>query len=221
VDGGRLGFVGVAVSQGRSLDVRGAAGWVGLGCETAGYELCVGAVAAAVRGDSRVCWPASVSGGGFKFECGFCFPRGGAKATMLPVTLIAACPQLAVHSPSGIQRRCNLESTTLKNVLLTLVVWAAVAWLGASAGAEDWPMYGRDGSRNAVSPEKNPPTDFQAEIHDDAGKITAQARNVKWHADLGGLAFSFGSAVVSAAWCGSAPITRGIATRASRRTWGA
>ena len=94
-------------------------------------------------------------------------------------------------------RRCNLESTNLKNAFLTLVVWAAITWLGASAPAEDWPMYGRDGSRNAVSPEKNPPTDFQTEIHDNAGKVTTQARNVKWHADLGGTAYSFGSPVVS------------------------
>jgi outer membrane protein assembly factor BamB len=41
----------------------------------------------------------------------------------------------------------------------------------------DWPMFGRDGTRNAVSPEKDPPTSWYVE-----GK---RRTNIKWEADLG------------------------------------
>jgi len=41
--------------------------------------------------------------------------------------------------------------------------------------ADDWPMFGRDHSRNPVSPEKNPPLDW----NDKTGK------NIKWRAEVG------------------------------------
>ena len=44
---------------------------------------------------------------------------------------------------------------------------------------EDWPMRGRDWTRNAVSPEKNPPIDW--EIDDRNGN----SRNILWSAKLG------------------------------------
>ena len=41
----------------------------------------------------------------------------------------------------------------------------------------DWPMFGRDGTRNAVSDERNPPLRWQ---------VDGKARlNIKWAADLG------------------------------------
>jgi outer membrane protein assembly factor BamB len=55
----------------------------------------------------------------------------------------------------------------------------------AMAPAEDWPMWGRDQTRNMVSPEKNAPTDWQVEVKDDKGKIVKLARNIKWSARLG------------------------------------
>jgi hypothetical protein len=45
-----------------------------------------------------------------------------------------------------------------------LPLFASVCAIAIFAGcltptlADDWPMRGRDGTRNAVSPEKNPPT---------------------------------------------------------------
>jgi len=46
--------------------------------------------------------------------------------------------------------------------------------------AADWPMLGRDGTRNAVSPEKNPPLEWSID----------KSRNIKWKARLGYRTFS-------------------------------
>ena len=40
----------------------------------------------------------------------------------------------------------------------SLVVTVSAA---ADTIADDWPMYGRDRTHNAVSPERNPPTDWE------------------------------------------------------------
>ena len=57
--------------------------------------------------------------------------------------------------------------------------------------AEDWPMFGRDGTRNAVSPETGPPTEWAVSFPD--GREAD--RNVRWKADLGNT--SCGSPIVS------------------------
>ena len=46
--------------------------------------------------------------------------------------------------------------------------------------AEDWPMFGRDTTRNAVSPEKNAPIEWDVKT----------GRNIKWTARLGGITVS-------------------------------
>ncbi|MEX0728195.1 MAG: PQQ-binding-like beta-propeller repeat protein [Planctomycetaceae bacterium] len=51
--------------------------------------------------------------------------------------------------------------------------------------AADWPVWGRDVTRNPVSPEKNPPTDWDINT----------GRNVKWSAKLGSQ--SFGTPIVA------------------------
>jgi outer membrane protein assembly factor BamB/precorrin-6B methylase 2 len=67
-----------------------------------------------------------------------------------------------------------------------LIVALVLSFAAAEcARADDWPMYGRDATRNPVSPEKNPPTDWQIETKDEAGKVSAPAKNVKWQAALG------------------------------------
>ncbi len=53
--------------------------------------------------------------------------------------------------------------------------------------AGDWPMMGRDASRNAVSPEKNPPLSWQIEVLHDTGRVMKAAVNVKWQAQLGSI----------------------------------
>src|SRR5215468_1651193 len=59
----------------------------------------------------------------------------------------------------------------------------------APARAADWPMFGRDGTRNAVSPEKHPPARWQTEERDN-GFLVRPAWNIKWEAQLGSSAFA-------------------------------
>ena len=62
-----------------------------------------------------------------------------------------------------------------------------LACLNTSLSAADWPMLGRDATRNPISAEKNPPTDW------DVGKLDRKAgnfhggRNIKWQAKLGSM----------------------------------
>lgn len=56
-------------------------------------------------------------------------------------------------------------------------------FLGATAYAEDWPMFGRNQSRNAVSPERDPPTIWHGDR--DGGKIVGEDKNILWTAPLG------------------------------------
>src|SRR5262245_66265186 len=74
------------------------------------------------------------------------------------------------------------------------VVISSLAWLaiGVQARAADWPMLGRDGTRNPVSPEKDSPVWFQVP---QAGERKVPARNIKWQAPLGTV--TFGDVVVS------------------------
>jgi len=64
-------------------------------------------------------------------------------------------------------------------------VACAILASGLPARAEDWPAYGRDRTRNPVSPERNAPTDWDV----------AEGRNVKWKQALGSC--TFGSPVVA------------------------
>lgn len=63
------------------------------------------------------------------------------------------------------------------SLIAALVLVPAVA-------ADDWPMLGRDRSRNAVSPEKDPPLWWQVPQAD----RNIPAKNIKWQASLGGRA---------------------------------
>ena len=65
--------------------------------------------------------------------------------------------------------------------------------------ADDWPMFGRNQTRNAVSPEKNPPTWWQPEERDKEDKILKPSKNIRWSADLhgpGGHGTTYGDPVV-------------------------
>src|SRR5262245_56985216 len=63
---------------------------------------------------------------------------------------------------------------------------------------EDWPMFGRDGRRNAVSPERGAPTSWDIGKEDDSKppqRIKRTQRNVRWSAKLGTM--TYGDPVVS------------------------
>ena len=52
--------------------------------------------------------------------------------------------------------------------------------------AEDWPMFGRDASRNPVSRKQSPPLDWEVGTLDrKAGQWVNTGRNARWIADLG------------------------------------
>jgi outer membrane protein assembly factor BamB len=46
-------------------------------------------------------------------------------------------------------------------------------------------MFGRDRTRNAVSPEAGAPADWQVEVRDKSGAVEKAARNIRWSARLG------------------------------------
>jgi outer membrane protein assembly factor BamB/precorrin-6B methylase 2 len=80
---------------------------------------------------------------------------------------------------------------------------ALVLWVGLPlALAEDWPMFGRDATRNAVSPEKNTPVRWQVEKRD-LDVLLRPAVNIKWKAELG--TGNFASPVVAGGlvWVGT------------------
>jgi outer membrane protein assembly factor BamB len=75
-----------------------------------------------------------------------------------------------------------------KRTAFILILFLVAGWFSIprTSRAEDWPMWGRDKTRNMVSPEKNPPTDWQGETKDfKTGAILRPARNIKWSAELG------------------------------------
>ncbi len=74
------------------------------------------------------------------------------------------------------------KSRSRKTRLLALLIPALVPFL---AHAEDWPMWGRTSDRKMISPEKNPPTDWDVE----------SGKNIKWTATLGSQ--TYGNPVVA------------------------
>jgi outer membrane protein assembly factor BamB/precorrin-6B methylase 2 len=75
----------------------------------------------------------------------------------------------------------------------TIVGVVIFGWSMAVCGA-DWPMYGRDATRNAVSPEHNPPIEWDIGSPP-SEKNPTPPQNIKWRADLGSV--SFGSPVIA------------------------
>jgi len=65
------------------------------------------------------------------------------------------------------------------------VAVAVILLAAGAARADDWPAWGRDLSRNAVSPEKSAPLDFAFEIKDQKGNVTSRAKNIRWSAPAG------------------------------------
>ncbi len=90
--------------------------------------------------------------------------------------------------------------TTLR--FATALALAVPVLLARPAQGGDWPSLGRDGTRNAVSPEKGAPTHWQVE-EKQGGRVVRPARNIKWEAQLG--TGNFASPVVAGGlvWVGT------------------
>ena len=92
-----------------------------------------------------------------------------------------------------------------------LAVSVAVICGTIASPAADWPMLGRDGTRNAVSAETGAPTIWSPEQHRRKGDSLNRApHGIRWTAPLGSQSFS--SPVVSGglAWIGSDNMRPGI-----------
>ncbi|HSU69650.1 MAG TPA: PQQ-binding-like beta-propeller repeat protein [Tepidisphaeraceae bacterium] len=76
------------------------------------------------------------------------------------------------------------RTTLLSRGILAAAVFGSGLFAGV-ARADDWPMWGRTPYRNMISPEKNPPTDWDVKT----------GKNILWTASLGSL--SNGNSVVS------------------------
>src|SRR5262245_36738337 len=78
-------------------------------------------------------------------------------------------------------------------------------WLAASASGDDWPMFGRDASHNAVTSETNSPTAWDVGGFDrkTGAWLRDNARNIKWQVPLG--TGTFGDPVVAGGlvWVGT------------------
>jgi outer membrane protein assembly factor BamB len=74
---------------------------------------------------------------------------------------------------------------TFNRARLLLAIVILLGGRAQRAAAEDWPMWGRTPQRHMVSPEKNPPTDWDVE----------SGKNIKWKAAVGSK--SYGNPVVA------------------------
>lgn len=76
----------------------------------------------------------------------------------------------------------------------------------ATLQAADWPQFGRDGTRNAVSSERHPPTDWdigKPVNKDPRQRIPGSSRNIKWSAALGTNAFGDPVVANGLVWVGT------------------
>lgn len=72
--------------------------------------------------------------------------------------------------------------------MVTSAVLCVVLAKAAFSDAADWPQFGRDGTRNPVSPERRPPTNWdvgQPVGKDPRQRVAGSYSNIKWSAPLG------------------------------------
>jgi outer membrane protein assembly factor BamB/precorrin-6B methylase 2 len=93
-----------------------------------------------------------------------------------------------------------MKALTCRAAVVVVLALVLVPGLPHATGA-DWPMFGRDATRNAVSPEKNAPVRWQIEQRE-RGALVKPAFNVKWQSELGN---NFASPVVAGGlvWVGT------------------
>ncbi|HEY2841700.1 MAG TPA: PQQ-binding-like beta-propeller repeat protein [Pirellulales bacterium] len=95
---------------------------------------------------------------------------------------------------------------TLRPAVFVLVAIALLGLLPNRAKAEDWPQFGRDSARNAVSPERNAPTAWDVGQQDDAKpphRIKKTQRNILWSSRLGTMTYGDPVVVNGMVWVGT------------------
>ena len=93
-------------------------------------------------------------------------------------------------------------------IVVAVVLGGGLIGFG-SAGADDWPMLGRDGTHNSVSPERGGPMAWSVE-QQEVDKILRESRGIRWSAALGSETYS--SPVVSngLVWIGTNNVQPGV-----------
>jgi PQQ-like domain len=88
-------------------------------------------------------------------------------------------------------------SINFSRTVLAAVPLCSFVFNTAISSAADWPQFGRDGTRNAVSLERNPPLTWDVGKTSDAkpGPRQGKSSNIKWSAPLGSM--TYGDPVVS------------------------
>ena len=94
-----------------------------------------------------------------------------------------APPETSFWEKSNGRRRRKVSALHLTALFLPFVVMQA----------DDWPMLGRDFTRNPVSPEKNPPLEWDIKT----------GRNIKWRASLGYNVFADPIVAGGLVWAGT------------------
>jgi outer membrane protein assembly factor BamB len=90
----------------------------------------------------------------------------------------------------------TIRSASSVGLLIALLV------AGNTARGDDWPMFGRDRTRNAVSPEKGAPAAWQIEKRRD-GVLPQPRWNIKWEARLGTINFAAPVVAGGLVWIGT------------------
>lgn len=87
---------------------------------------------------------------------------------------------------------------------ITIVVLGVLCGFNIAA-AEDWPMLGRDGTRNSVSAERNGPTAWSVAQRQE-GKVTRESRGMRWTAPLGLQTYSTPIVASGLVWIGTCKV---------------
>jgi len=93
---------------------------------------------------------------------------------------------------------------------------AGVAMIAAAVAAPDWPQWGRNATRNAVSPEKGPPLEFQLPVVEN-GKLAKPDPRIAWFGELGSRTIGTPSIADGLVWIGTN--SRAPSDDAPRKDW--
>src|SRR4051794_18105918 len=100
-------------------------------------------------------------------------------------------------------RSCFM-SANRRRVRLCVTILAVMSCLAHAAHSDDWPMLGRDGTRNSVSAEAGAPQTWCIEERDSkANRLIRPARGVRWSAPLGLTTFSTPVVSSGLVWIGT------------------
>src|SRR5262249_21685797 len=111
---------------------------------------------------------------------------------------------ICIHTSSLDKRLQAMRKVHLRMLVAALLLCGS-NWRPGSVPAADWPMLGRDGTRNAVSPERGAPILWSAEARG-INRLTDKSRGVRWTARLGWQTFSSPVVANGLVWIGTSQV---------------